>query len=82
MSIYTGISLATLQTRLSEAQDAFHSLNMGAQAVSLGIGDKKLTFTPADVSKLRTYIKDLQVAISVAQGGTAPGVSSVATWTR
>jgi hypothetical protein len=82
MSIYAGISLATLQSRLTEAQDAYHALNTGAQTVSISTGDKRLSFTPATVDKLRTYIKDLQSAIDVAQGITPRRLTSVAKWTR
>lgn len=82
MSIYSGIPLATLQTRLAEAQDAYHALNTGAQTVSLSTGDKRLAFTPADVDKLRTYIKDLQSAIAIEQGGSPRTLTSVARWTR
>lgn len=83
MSIYTGISLATLQTRLTEAQDAFHALNTGAQTVSISTGDKRINFTPAEVDKLRAYIADLQRAIAIASGGTDPRARpSIATWTR
>lgn len=83
MSIYTNISLSILQSRLSEAQDAYHSLNTGAQVVSLTTGEKRLTFTPAEVDKLRRYISELQTAIAVASGASDPRARpSVATWTR
>ena len=83
MSIYAGISLAKLQARLTEAQDAFHVLNTGAQVVSLSQSDQRLTFTPADVGRLRIYIRDLQNAISIASGSaSAPSLYSVARWTR
>lgn len=82
MSIYTGISLTTLQTRLAEAQDAWHGLNTGQQTVSLSIGDKRLAFTAAEIDKLRRYITELQAEISVAQGASAKTLASVARWTR
>lgn len=82
MSIYAGIPLVTLQARLVEAQDAYHALNTGAQAVTLAQGDQRIAFTPADVDKLRTYIRDLQSAISIASGSAVPSLYSVARWTR
>lgn len=83
MSIYDGIALSVLSARLTEAQDAYHSLNLGAKAVSLGLGDKKITFTAADTRRLASYISQLQQAIAVAQGNSAAsGLTSVATWTR
>ena len=83
MSIYDGISVTTLTARLAEAQDAYHALSLGKQTVSLSLGDKRLTFTPADTRKLASYISQLQQAINVASGNaTASGLTAVATWTR
>lgn len=82
MSIYSGISLSTLQTWLSEAQVALHALSIGKQVQLLYVSDKRLTFTPADVDKLKRYIAQLQTAIAIAQGQAVGGPASVATWTR
>lgn len=70
-TIFTGIPLETLASRLVEAQDALHLLSTGAQTVSVGTGDTRVSFTPATVSDLRRYISDLQGAIS-AFGGASP----------
>lgn len=64
MSIFDGIPLETLAARLTEAQDALHLLSTGAQTVSVGTGDTRVSFTPATVSDLRRYISDLQAAIA------------------
>lgn len=83
MSIYAGIALSTLQARLTEAQDAFHALNTGAQVVSLAQGDQRLSFSPADIDRLRIYIRDLQNAISIVSGSSAAlSLYSVGRWTR
>ena len=89
MSIYDGIAPSVLSARLAEAQDAYHALNMGAKVVSTGLGDKKLTFTPADVRRLATYISELQTALAIASGTStttsstaAGGLAAVAQWTR
>ena len=89
MSIYDGIAPSVLSARLAEAQTAYHSLNMGAKVVSTGLGDKKLTFTPADVRRLASYIAELQTALSIASGSSsvtstsaAGGLAATATWTR
>lgn len=83
MSIYSGIPLATLQTRLTEAQDALHALVTGTLTVSIGSADKRLTFNQADIPALRTYIADLMRAIAIASGSTsASRAPAVATWTR
>jgi hypothetical protein len=50
-----------------------------------GIGDKRLAFAnaPDQIAKLKSYISQLQTAISVAQGSTPSNtLSSVASWTR
>ncbi len=83
MSIYDGIAPSVLSARLTEAQDAYHALSLGKQTVSLSIGDKRLTFTPADTRRLASYIAQLQREIAIASGNaTASGLTAVATWTR
>lgn len=71
MSLFTGISSTVLQERLVVAQDAYHELSVGAQAVSIRLGEKTVTFTPADQPRLGQYIRDLQGAIA-ALAGDAP----------
>lgn len=66
MSIYAGIDPTVLQTRLSEAQDAYHALAVGGQTVSVRMGDKAVAFTPADLDKLARYIRELQAALGLA----------------
>lgn len=55
---------ATLQTRLTEAEGAYHALMLGGKAVTLsysqGNGTKAVTYTPADASRLAGYIASLQ----------------------
>lgn len=84
MSIYSGIPLATLEARLTEAQDALHALVTGTLTMSLGSADKRLTFNQADIPALRVYIADLQRAIRIASGDTSGARRSpaIATWTR
>ena len=72
MSIFDGIPLETLALQLSEAQTAFHLLSTGAQTVSVGTGDTRVSFTPATVSDLRRYIADIQSAISALSAGSRP----------
>lgn len=82
MSIFSGIATATLSSWLSEAQTALHDLSVGKKTVSIGIGDKRITFSPAEVPKLKSYIGQLQVQIAINQGTAVGGPYSVATWTR
>ena len=71
-TIFTGIPLETLAARLIEAQDALHLLSTGAQTVSVGTGDTRVSFTPATVADLRRYIADIQSAISALSTGSRP----------
>ena len=82
MSIFTGIPTATLQTWLTEAQTAMQALAVGTKTVQVRMGDKQLAFTPADLSKLKSYIGQLPTAIAINTGQTVGGPYSVATWTR
>lgn len=70
MSVFTGVDLVTLSTWLTEAQTAYAALNTGTQVVSIGTGDERITFTAAEVSKLKQYILDLQSAIALLSGGS------------
>lgn len=82
MSIFTGIPVATLQTWLSDAQTAMQELAIGKRAVTIAIGDKRLSFSPAELPRLKSYICQLQAAIAEATGAATGQPYSVATWTR
>lgn len=82
MGIFDGVSVSTLNTWLGEAQTALHKLSIGAQVVSVRTGDKSVTFTAGETGKLQSYIRSIQTAIAVAEGGPTPKPYSVATWTR
>ena len=82
MNEFSGIATATLQGWLSEAQTAMQQLAIGKQVVRLQTGEKSLSFTAADIDKLRKYILRLQTAISIATGATTGQPYSVAVWTR
>lgn len=82
MSIFSGIPVATLQSWLSDAQTALQELAIGKRTVSISTGDKRISFSPAELPRLKAYIGQLQTAIADAQGSTTTGPYSVATWTR
>jgi len=83
MNEFSGIATATLQTWLTDAQTAMQSLALGKQTVSISTADgKRISFTAADLDKLRRYIYRLQTAIAIATGETTGLPYSVATWTR
>jgi hypothetical protein len=61
--------LATLQTRLTEAEGAVHDLVMGRKAVQVSFPDNSaLTFTTFELPQLREYVDDLRRQIAVASG--------------
>lgn len=60
--------LATLQARLAEAETALHQLSMGAKVQSVASDSGTVTYTPASVPALRTYILDLRQQIGAACG--------------
>jgi len=83
MSEFSGIPVSTLNAWLSEAQTALHSLAIGKKVVSISAADgKRISFTPAEVASLRSYVLRLQRAISIATGVSSPLGISVATWVR
>jgi L,D-peptidoglycan transpeptidase YkuD (ErfK/YbiS/YcfS/YnhG family) len=82
MSEFTGISIVTLNARLTEAQTALHDLSVGKKVVKIGTADKQLAFTQADVRQLRAYIGRLQMEIAIRAGQSTTMPYSVATWTR
>lgn len=56
--------LATLQTRLSEAEAALHKLSIGALRASVSYDGQTVTFTKAEMGELRAYIADLRSQIA------------------
>jgi len=62
--------LATLKTRLDEAETALHALATGQQSVSVRYPDgKQVDFTAARQRELERYIANLRVQITRAEGG-------------
>jgi len=64
--------LATLQTRLTEAETAYHQLALGKQSVEVQHGEMRQKYTAAQIGSLATYIADLKAQIA-ALGGTVAG---------
>ncbi len=65
--------LATLQTRLAEAESAFHKLVIGGQAVEIQHGDMRKRYTPGEAGELASYIDRLKSEIELL-GGTVAGL--------
>ena len=70
--------LTTLQTRLTEAEDAYHRLMLGAKEVSVTIGGYgATTFAQANAEKLEQYIEKLKSQISRLNGQPRRGIIKV-----
>lgn len=64
--------IATLQTRLEEAEAAYHKLLTGARVVEVQHGDMRTKYTEAESGALATYIAQLreQIAMLDTTGAT------------
>lgn len=60
--------LTILRTRLTQAEEAYHQLQIGAKAVEMMMNGRKVVYTPADSPKLKTYISELKTGIDSAEG--------------
>lgn len=59
--------VATLQARLTEAEQALHDLALGKRVVEIRHGQNELMrFTPANVAQLRAYAADLRGQLAAA----------------
>lgn len=70
--------LATLETRLAEAEEAQHQLMLGAKEVSVAIGNYgSTTYAQADSVRLEEYIQKLKNQIARMTGAARRGVIKV-----
>lgn len=58
--------LATLQSRLTEAEEALHKLATGERVVTIGHAEGTLTYTQATIGELQAYITQLRSDIAAA----------------
>lgn len=56
--------MPTTQQRLDEAETALHKLRIGAASVSLGYGDRQVTYTKAELGDLKRYVAELKAQLS------------------
>jgi hypothetical protein len=64
-------TLIELQTRLAEAETALHNALIGKGVVEVrDFNGERVTYTKADTSSLRAYIKQLQDQIAALLGNT------------
>lgn len=64
--------LEILRLRLAEAEVALHRLATGKAVVSIGDGERKLTYTAATINQLRAYIDDLKRQIAELESPLPP----------
>ena len=65
--------LATLQQRLSEAEDAYHRLLTGAAAVQFrDQNGEMIVYQQVNSAKLAQYIASLKAQIDPCNGGSRP----------
>ncbi len=53
-------ALPDCATRLLEAKLALHKLMTGATTVSVGYGDRAITYRSGDAAALRLYVRELE----------------------
>lgn len=65
--------MATLQERLTEAEAAYHDLQLGKAAVEFRDANGELTrYTAANSARLARYIESLKAQIAVSTAEQAP----------
>lgn len=64
--------LATLQSRLADAETAYHKLVTGTKTVEIQHGEMRQKYTETTMANLRAYIEDLKSQIE-ALGGSDVG---------
>jgi len=62
-----------LQTRLAEAETAYHALMTGERIVSISIEGRGQSYTPADMGRLQAYIVRLKDEIARLSGTARRG---------
>lgn len=63
------MDIETLQTRLAEAEEAYHRLMIGAKEVSVNVGNfGSVTYNQTSRAALETYIVDLKAKLAKAKG--------------
>lgn len=66
------VDLAILKERLAEAELALHRLSIGKSVVSISDGERKLTYTAANIGQLRAYVDDLTRQIAALECPVLP----------
>ncbi|MBC8984021.1 phage head-tail adapter protein [Pseudomonas lurida] len=76
VSLLAGRPVATLQSDLAAAQQAYVDLSSGSKVVNAtyaqGAGSRSVTYTPADMGALQNLIRSLQQQLGITQRARAP----------
>lgn len=65
------MDIKTLQTRLAEAEEAYHQLMIGAKEVSVNVGNfGSVTYSQTNRAALKAYIADLKAQLAEAAGSS------------
>lgn len=63
------MDIETLRTRLAEAEEAYHRLMIGAQEVSVNVGNfGSVAYNQTSRTALEAYISSLKSQIAAAEG--------------
>lgn len=57
-----------LRCWLDDAENALHSLRIGAREVEIQHDGKVVRYNPADLATLRQYVEDLQRQVAACEG--------------
>lgn len=68
MSRPTAAECATARTRLAEAEEAYHALQIGGRQVSVRMGENAIEYSPADAGKLAGYVGQLRALVARCDG--------------
>ena len=63
-------SCAQLATWLTAAEAALHAVEIGGKVEVLAYGDKRLQYTPANVTELRRYVARLTDQVNACNGSS------------
>jgi hypothetical protein len=63
-----------LQSRLNEAESAYHALMTGKSAVQVAYENGSATYTQADKTNLRAYIQELKSQLGIGGGRSSINV--------
>jgi len=63
------IETATLEARLTEAENALHTLLLGQTVTVVSYDGHRTEFKPADEGKLRRYVQELKRKLGQAPAG-------------